>query len=424
MSPIWRIVGIGFAFFITSTAWLVLGGVTSLRSSQSRSDLSGDVAELWGRPQTQAAPSLSFSWFVEKDVVNTETVDGAVRTFTQRVQSTETKTVSPSSTDVTADLKLDRRLRGLVWYALYDVGFEGSYTYVHRERERGTLTIQLPFPDAQAVYDGFHFVVDGEDRARELKPSAGNVATSITVNPGQTVTFRVGYESRGMDSWQYSPSSGVGSLEDFQLLMTTDFRDIDFPPSTMSPSTREETADGYRLSWTFAQALTGRSIGMVMPNHIQPGELASSMAFSAPISLFFFFLLIFVLATIKDIDIHPINYLLIGAAFLCFHLLFAYSVDHISVVYAFIAASVVSVGLVVSYLRLVVSARFAFVEAGLAQMIYLVGFSLAHFWDGLTGLTVTVLSILTVFLLMQLTGRIRWSEVLARRALTPAPSAG
>ena len=64
MSPIWRIVGIGFAFFITSTAWLVLGGVTSLRSSQSRSELSGDEAELWGRPQTLAAPSLSFSWFV------------------------------------------------------------------------------------------------------------------------------------------------------------------------------------------------------------------------------------------------------------------------------------------------------------------------------------------------------------------------
>ena len=42
-------------------------------------------------------------------------------------------------------------------------------------------------------------------------------------------------------------------------------------------------------------------------------------------------------------------------------------------------------------LRLVVSARFAFVEAGLAQIVYLIGFSLAHFWDGFTGLTVTVL---------------------------------
>ena len=56
-----------------------------------------------------------------------------------------------------------------------------------------------------------------------------------------------------------------------------------------------------------------------------------------------------------------------------------------------------------------------FVEATLAQLVYLIGFSLAHFWDGFTGLTVTCLSILTLFILMQLTGRIRWSEALSAR---------
>jgi len=70
---------------------------------------------------------------------------------------------------------------------------------------------------------------------------------------------------------------------------------------------------------------------------------------------------------------------------------------------------------VVSYLRLVVSRRFAFVEAALAQLVYLVGFSLAHFWDGFTGLTTTVLAIATLYLMMQLTGRVRWSEALAGR---------
>ena len=67
--------------------------------------------------------------------------------------------------------------------------------------------------------------------------------------------------------------------------------------------------------------------------------------------------------------------------------------------------------------------RFAFVEAAIAQIVYLVGFSLAHFWDGFTGLTVTVLSIATLFLLMQLTGRIRWSGALAGAPLGGAPPA-
>ena len=52
--------------------------------------------------------------------------------------------------------------------------------------------------------------------------------------------------------------------------------------------------------------------------------------------------------------------------------------------------------------------------AGIAQLIYLVLFSFAHFFEGLTGLIVTVGSILTLFALMQLTGRLRWAEVLRK----------
>jgi inner membrane protein involved in colicin E2 resistance len=155
---------------------------------------------------------------------------------------------------------------------------------------------------------------------------------------------------------------------------------------------------------------------MITPTRVQPGELATVLSFSAPISLFFFFLVIYVLATVRGIDIHPMNYLLMAGAFFAFHLLFAYSVDHLTIETAFALSSVVSVLLVVSYLRLVVSAKFALREAAGAQIVYLIGFSLAHFWEGFTGLTVTVLAIVTLFLLMQLTGRIQWSEVLGTQS--------
>jgi hypothetical protein len=423
MNPVLRIVGIIFAFFVTSIGWLILGGVTTSRTSGQQGELRGEVADLWGHPQTQAAPGLNFAWVTEREVVKTEKVGGEEKLVRERVAETQQKEMSPASSRLAVDLHLDRRLRGLVWYALYDVAFDGAWTYVHKEQTPGKLTLSFAFPDGQAIYDQFRFAVNGEDFARTLRPTNGAVAMSIDVKPGDTVKLDIGYKSRGMSEWRYTPAAGVANLEDFELKMTTDFADIDFPSATMSPSTKERTGSGWALDWTFRQALTGRSIGMIMPNHIQPGELSAELSFSAPISLFFFFLVIFVLATLRNIDIHPINYLFLGAAFLCFHLLFAYSVDHIPVVHAFVASSVVSLILVVSYLRLVVSARFAFVEAGLAQIVYLIGFSLAHFWDGYTGLTVTVLSILTVFLLMQLTGRIRWSEALARRPASPQPPA-
>ncbi|HCJ10075.1 MAG TPA: hypothetical protein DHW14_02770 [Clostridiales bacterium] len=99
-------------------------------------------------------------------------------------------------------------------------------------------------------------------------------------------------------------------------------------------------------------------------------------------------------------------------------------VDHIDVHLAFAAASLVSVALVVSYLRLVVSSRFAFVEAGLAQLLYLVLFSYTHFLEGLTGLTVTVGAILTLFVLMQATAKVDWNRVFAGTGTGTAGSNG
>ena len=57
--------------------------------------------------------------------------------------------------------------------------------------------------------------------------------------------------------------------------------------------------------------------------------------------------------------------------------------------------------------------RFASGEAAFAQFIYLVMFSYAFFFKGFTGLAITVGSILTLFVVMQITGRLRWSEKFA-----------
>jgi hypothetical protein len=72
-------------------------------------------------------------------------------------------------------------------------------------------------------------------------------------------------------------------------------------------------------------------------------------------------------------------------------------------------------------LRLVAGLRFAALEAGTAQLIYLVLFSYAFFWKGFTGLAITVIAIITLFVVMQATGRIRWSERFAAER-APLPS--
>jgi len=129
-----------------------------------------------------------------------------------------------------------------------------------------------------------------------------------------------------------------------------------------------------------------------------------------PVSLFFFFFLMLIITTLRGIELHPMNYFFLAAAFFSFHLLLAYLVDHISIHAAFAICSMVSIFIVVTYLRLVIGTRFAMREAAIAQFIYLVAFSYAFFLKGFTGLAVTIGSISTLFVVMQATGRIRWRE--------------
>lgn len=423
MKPVFRIVGIIVVFCAASIAWLILGGITVARSDDSSVSLRGEVQELWGSAQYQYAPTLRFEWqtqeLVERQV---EDAKGNERTIREMAVVTKHEDVSPDSTRITVDLASDLRRKGLVWYSLYDVDLDGVWTYKHGLDRDGMLVVEFNFPDQNGVYDEFVFEVNGEDLASKVTPVNGAVSYRLPVVRGDLMTLKAGYVSRGLDEWRYSPARGVGRVQDFELAMTTDFRDIDFPSYTLSPNAKEKTDGGWRLEWKFGRVVTGHGIGMTMPQRIQPGELASSLSFSAPVSLLFFFLVMFVLATLRQIDIHPVNYLFLAGAFFAFHLLFAYLVDHMPVEAAFAVCATVSLALVVSYMRLVVSNRFAFVEAAAAQLVYLIGFSLAHFWSGYTGLTVTVLAIVTLFLLMQLTGRIRWGEALAGQSLTGATS--
>jgi inner membrane protein involved in colicin E2 resistance len=416
-----RLFAIGSIWMVAAVGWMILGGVTQHRGSTQSSRMREDVQSLWGSPQNQRAPQLMFSWETQTPTQRTEQrPNGTAIQVSELVREKHASAQLPDSSHIDVDLRSDVRRKGLVWYSLYDVQFAGDYVYKHAQAESGELTVRFAFPDANAVYDGFKFLVNGKDYAGAVDAADGSILANIPVKPGDQVEIALAYKSRGLDSWSYWPTQGAARIRDFQLNMTTHFWDIDFPQQTLSPSARKATADGWKLSWHFEQIVTGFAVGMITPQRVQPGELASALAFSAPVSLFFYFLVIYVLATLRRIDLHPVNYFFIAGAFYAFHLLFAYAADHFTIEATFVLCSVVSIALVTSYLRLVVSARFALREAALAQLVYLVGFSLAHFWEGFTGLTVTVLAIITLFALMQLTGRVKWSTVFSAPAETSA----
>lgn len=397
-----RIVAIAFILVCMAIAWGILGATIFARTQNLTGNLGSKVEATWGAPQQQMPPS---AYYIEPPAdKDSKPVERVVPLERSRVR---------------VGFDLDHRQKGLLWYATYKVGFAGDYVFRNSSADAQVVWFRLDFPVAQAVYDDLEFVIDG--KAAELTTTAGASTATARLIAGETATVHVGYRSQGLDWWRYSFGSGVGQVKDFVLTMDTNFHDVDFPENTLSPTSKRETARGWELAWTYKNLVSGFQIGMTMPQKLQPGPLAAQISFFAPLSLLFFFFLMFIITTMRRIELHPMNYFFLACAFFAFHLLFAYLVDRISIHAAFFICSAVSIFLVVSYLRLVVGIRFAAVEAGMAQLIYLVLFSYAFFLKGFTGLAVTIGSILTLFMVMQLTGRVRWAE---RFAAQPPPLPG
>jgi hypothetical protein len=146
-----------------------------------------------------------------------------------------------------------------------------------------------------------------------------------------------------------------------------------------------------------------------MPSVANPGPVASRMSFFAPVSLLFFFAVLILIGMVWEVKLHPMNYFFLAAGCFAFQLLFAYLVDLIPLSLAFVISAAVSLALVSGYLLAAAGRRFARVAA-LAQFAFIVLFSYSFFFDGLTGLTITIGAIITLALLMIATARVNWAD--------------
>ncbi|MDY6914123.1 MAG: inner membrane CreD family protein [Planctomycetota bacterium] len=416
-------------FAVVSLAWMILGGSIWARTEMLDSSLSREMNSLIG-PKVLVQPSPYWS----------------PKPNTRRSQS---GAVAPAAGTVAADIKHADRYKGLLWFSTFTVDFSASYTIPADptlRRPRGLFApapkaegfFIFPLPAGVTSYNDLTIAVNGKAvpvAAAEI--AAGKISVPLERTAEQVVTVR--YVTSGQEVWLYSPAEApyssscryddvvpsgnvLSELKNFSLTVTTDFVDIDYPRGTRSPNApAKRHKNGMSAAWQYANALTSQSMGIVMPRRTNAGPITARMSFFAPVSLFLFFIVLFVVVVRRKIALHPMHYLFIAAGFFAFHILMAYLADLVIIHVAFWIAAAVSVFLVVSYLRLVAGVKFAVFQASLAQLVYLVGFSYAFFWVGRTGLTVTIGAVVTLFILMQATGRLNWGEAF-KRPDRPAPT--
>jgi len=386
----------------TTFAWFLLGTALSQRTSSSSQKLSQEVSGVWGPAITQQHPN---AWF------DTPNAPGG------RAQ------VLPSTSRIKVNLDYQPKPRGLIWHRTYDVLFEGDYTFTNPTKIPQTFFISFPLPPETAGLHGFDYRLGEDESSSQAVPGVtGMVIRSIQLPASGSVTLHTAYGTRGTDAWRYE-FPDKRRISGFQLAMRTNFHEINFPVGTGSPAddNRHEDASGFDLLWDYPDVLAAQSIGMDMPKRLNAGPVAARIAFFAPVSLLFFVTVVLLIGGMKGIPLHPMHVFFISAGFFAFHLLFAYLVDLLPLLQSFAIAAVTSLLLVSGYLK-AVAGKQLFMIALPAQSIYLIAFSASFFFDGLTGITLTVLAVATLALLMFLTAKTDWRRYFSKNP-PPLPKA-
>jgi len=412
-------------FCAVSVAWLILGGTIEYRTHALTTRMSEEVNAMWG-PSGLVQPA---------------------------------PTPNPLESDIQVAFDHENRYKGLIWFSTYTVDFTATYKVAATESGKATApsgltlprasggpgegrakvypamaatprsTFRLPLPAEASVIENLAVTLDGEPLDLSQVKHGNSLVVELPGN-GHTHTITVTYRTYGRDYWLYDLSQGgqdTSMVRKLTLTATTDFRDIGYAEDRggRSPTIPAvPTNGGMRAEWRFENRNTRERIGIEMPHPQNAGAVAGRMAYAAPVSLFFFLTVLFTIILLKNVTLHPMHYLFISAGFFAFHILMAYLVDRIPLNYVFWICASVSVLLVVSYMRLVAGVKFAVLYVGLAQLVYLVGFSYAFTWQGNTGLAITIAAIVTLFILMQATGRLDWNEVFKKAPVPPHKAGG
>jgi hypothetical protein len=387
-----RLLAIGGIIVCTAVGWFILGTSVLVRSGVSVNRCAPEVTGGWGPRMTQPHPTMYYN--------SPGSANGR-------------HLIQPSQSDVSVALRYEPKKKGLLWYRTYLVDFHGDYSLQNPTQITQTIYVRFEFPATDASYSDFSFLIDGVPSTGNNKTAEG-ITESVTLAPGQSAKFTVAYKSRGTDQWGYA-FGDTTRIRNFHLAMTTDFSEFDFPAGTGSATERARTATGWNFVWSYPDVINAQAIAMTMPSVANPGPVASRMSFFAPVSLLFFFAVLVLMGMVWRISLHPMNYFFLAAGCFAFQLLFAYLVDLIPLSFAFIISALVSIALVNGYLFAVAGRRFA--QLGVvAQFAYMVLFSYSFFFEGLTGLTITIGAIITLALLMITTAKVNWADKFASKA--------
>jgi inner membrane protein len=385
-----------------------------------------DIQQTWGQAQLIAGPVLVLPY---ESVLSSDNKEHFIRTADRYILADEL--------DIDTALESDVLYRGIHKVPVYSVvsRLSGTIDLADLGPNIDPSTVDwsgamiaigvsdgraiAETPELQANGASIVFIPGGQQIAGLPPQILAPVGELFAGDPPDSIDFDVTLNINGSESLKFLP---LGDTT--RVTMRSDWASPSFSGNYL-PETREVSDDGFTASWKVS------SIGRPLPSRWSSNSSAANSALSSafgvdlymPISVYrltlraakygilfigLTFVGYFMFEVIARLQLHPIQYLMIGLANVLFYLLLVSFAEHTGFGFAYILSALASSGLVIGYSRSVLGDRS---RASVIAAILVVLYSFLYMTLKAESYAMLAGSIglwATLALIMYLTRRINW----------------
>ena len=365
---------IGFLMLLLSIPLMMVRDVIQERSTNRRA-ATEEVARAHSGSQTLTGPVLHVPY--TETYTRTLIVDVEKNTKREEtVKETRVATVFPTTMDTRSRLDTETRWRGIFPVTVYNSRHDSTGRFVWigvAPRESGgQITLGQPWltlgvSDLRGLLGRPELTLGGKPLAIAASPAAEQLPLPLAapvdaalLQPGATLDFTLGMDLAGTGRIGFVPLA-----DDNKVTLVSPWPHPSFVGDFL-PRSRTVSPQGFEASWSVPSLSTQAQQQFLSAGKERAGVDSFSVSLENPVDVYrlteratkyammfivLTFAAFFVLEMVKRWRIHPMQYLMIGAALVLFFLLLLSLSEHLDFVGAYLLASLACIALMGHYLR-------------------------------------------------------------------------
>ena len=378
LSESFRIIIIALLILLMLIPLMMVSDIVNERGARQQTIIN-DIAATWGQYQVLNGPILLIPYvdhLIKMDTVTDK--NGETKTVTQDVFTDKTAIILPTELDIKVNLREEARHRGIYKTQVYtaDINLSGQFDYsalINTENQRrryewdkahlliGLSDTKAITQNSQLTWNDKQVTLTSGTRLSTLIPT-GFSAPLHSLNLDKLNSkhlFKLQLNVKGNQGFKFTPLG-----ETTQAHITSTWPHPSFQGNIL-PNEYETTDEGFSAKWSIPHLARNYPQQWIMQDEdYSLNKLSAGVDLFEPVSLYaktsravkygimfivMTFLSLLIFEIVSQTRLHLLQYMVIGVALSVFYLILLSLAEHIRFLYAYLAASSVTVLIISLY---------------------------------------------------------------------------